>query len=156
MSNGILAPEKGTWVLLSFIAFFAVIIAVNAVYIITAVNSHSGVITDKPYEKGLAYDETLESAKSQPELNQKANFKNGVLRWELKAADGVPIDAKVTAHLVRPVKKGYDFDITFDHKGNGIYEAKPDLPLKGKWEAQLKAQWDKTSQYKTRLTIIAE
>ena len=55
-------PHKGTWVLFSFVAFFGVIIAVNSVFITTALNSHSGVVTKQPYEKGLAYNQYLEKA----------------------------------------------------------------------------------------------
>jgi len=67
----------------------------------------------------------------------------------------MPIKAKISARLVRSVQSGYDIEIELIDKGNGIYEAAPDLPLKGSWEAQLKAQWNSV-QYKTHLTFIAQ
>jgi nitrogen fixation protein FixH len=151
----LLDPNKGTWVLLSFVAFFALIVAVNTVFISTALNTHSGVVTEKPYEKGLAFDQTLELARAQPDIQQKAEFHDGVLQWSLRDSNGQPITAEVNATLVRTVKDGYDFQVKLEHKGDGVYETPLDLPLKGRWEARLKAQW-KTLQYQTRYPFVAK
>ncbi len=151
----LLDRNKGTWVLLCFIAFFALIVAVNAVFISTALNTHSGLVTEKPYEKGLAFDQTLKLARAQPDIQQRAEFHDDVLQWSLHSPDGEPIAAVVNATLVRTVKDGYDFHVKLEHKGDGVYEAPLDLPLKGRWEARLKAQW-KTLQYQTRYPFIAK
>ncbi|MGH1456823.1 MAG: FixH family protein [Alphaproteobacteria bacterium] len=148
-------PEKGTWVFLLFTAFFGIIIAVNSVFIYNALNSHSGVITENPYRKGLDYNETLEQAKTQPQLNEKASYKDGILRWNLRDKNNAPLSAHVTATLVRTVKDGHDFNVTLTQKNLGIYEAALDLPMKGQWSAQMKATW-KTYQYQTRLTFITK
>ena len=150
----VLSREKGTWVLLSFIAFFGVIVAVNAVFITTALKTHSGVVTKQPYEKGLAYDEILQAAQNQPDLQQEAIYENGVLRWSLKTEDGQPLNADVSALLVRPVQGGYDYEAPLLKIGNGIYEAALELPMKGRWDALLKAQWN-NSQYQIRYSFIA-
>lgn len=154
----LLDPQRGTWVLLSFIAFFALIVAVNAVYITTALSTHSGVITKQPYEKGLAYDETLKAAASQPHIRQDARFENDILYWQLRDVHGVPLDAQVTARLIRPVQGGHDFDIALNKADDGVYKAVLDLPMKGRWDALLKAQWNNsgtTTQYQTRLSLTA-
>ena len=153
--GAIFNPEKGTWVLFSFVAFFAVIVAVNSVFITTALSTHSGVVTDRPYERGLAFDEILETARSQPDLIQHATFERGILRWVLHDEDGEPLQADVQARLFRPVQGGQDFDIALTSKGSGIYEAHLDLPMKGRWDAQLKAAWDNT-QYQTRYSFTAK
>lgn len=155
MSASVFNPEKGTWVLLSFIAFFGVIVAVNTVFITTALSTHSGVVTEQPYEKGLAYDETLKAARAQPDLQQKAYFENGVLRWVLHDENGQPLNADVNARLVRPVKDGQDFEVVMTQALGGVYEADLNLPMKGRWEAQLRAEWQ-TRQYQTRLSFIAK
>ena len=155
MSTRLFNPEKGTWVLLSFIAFFGVIVAVNAVFITTALSTHSGVVTEQPYEKGLAYDETLKAARAQPDLQQKAYFENSVLRWVLHDENGQTLNADVSARLVRPVKYGQDFDVVMTQTSGGVYEADLNLSMKGRWEAQLKAEWQ-TQQYQTRFSFIAK
>lgn len=151
----ILAPEKGTWVFLLFVAFFGMIIAVNTVFITAALNTNSGIITDKPYEKGLEYDAMLDAAQKQPEVQHHASFENNMLSWTIRHTDGRAIDAEVTALLVRPVKDGHDFEITLKKQNADTYSAKTDLPLKGKWQAVLKAKWKK-QQYQTRFSFIAE
>lgn len=155
MINRLFNPEKGTWVFCSFLAFFGAIVAVNAVFISTALRTHSGVITTQAYEKGLAYDEILEVAKAQPDIKQKASFEGGVLRWSLKDVDGQNLDANVRARLVRPVKDGQDFEVVLVPNSNGAYEAELNLPMKGRWDALLKAEWQK-QQYQTRLSFIAK
>ncbi|MCI5060029.1 MAG: FixH family protein [Alphaproteobacteria bacterium] len=151
---GFLHPDKGGWVFLSFVGFFAVIIVVNAIFITMALGTHSGVVTQKPYDKGLAFDEVLDAAKMQPDIWQKASFDNGVLRWELKDEDGMPLRADVTARLIWPVKEGYDFELVMSRKNAGIYEERLNLPFKGQWQVQLVAKWQK-SQYRTRFQFLA-
>ena len=145
-------PEKGFWVLCCFLGFFAVVVGVNSVFITTALSTHSGVITDQPYEKGLAYDAMKDAASSQPEIIQTASFENGILRWTLFHPDDTPIEADVTVRLVWPVKDGYDFETSLKHIAPGVYEAAPAFPLKGRWSAQLKAVWTDNTQYQTRMT----
>lgn len=154
MLKSILAPEKGTWVLLCFIAFFALVVAVNTVFISTALSTHSGVVTDQPYEKGLAFNETLATAKAQPAIDHKPSWDNGVLRWQLLDQNGQPIDAEVSALLYRSVKDGSDFTVTMTPVTAGVYEAVIDLPMEGRWEAQLKALWN-SSQYQTRFVFVS-
>lgn len=155
MSASLLRPEKGTWVLLSFIAFFAVIVSVNTVFITSALNTHSGVVTKQPYEKGLAYNAYLEKAQSQPVLTQRSEFKNGTLRWILSDAGGKPLQAEVSALLIRPIKDGHDFQTPLKQISPGVYAVPLDLPMKGRWEAQLTARWNNL-QYQTRLSFTAK
>lgn len=129
--------ESGKWVLLSFIAFFGVIIAVNAVFITAALDTHSGVVIEQPYEKGLAFNETLEKAKAQADIDHKVSYENGTLRLILPVSN-----AAVEASFLRPVKDGHDFKISLLHKGDGVYEATPQMPLPGAWTVRLKATWD--------------
>jgi len=153
----LLDPNKGTWVFLCFLGFFGIVVAVNAIYITEALDSFSGVITDKPYEKGLAYDEVLNEAKNQSPLLKKPYFKDGTLFWEILEESGTVDDAIVTAKLVRPVQDGYDFEIELKQTQKGHYQAPLNLPLKGLWKAQLLATWNNNqSQHQATLSIIAK
>lgn len=158
MSDGSFSKNK--WVLFAFLGFFGVIFAVNAVFIYSALSSQTGVVTEKPYEKGLAYNDTLQQAKNQPKINEKASYDNAVLRWLLRDEAGRHIkNAVVTARLVRSVKEGYDFDVEMAYKGDGVYEVSLDLPLKGAWVAQLESQWTHNKQnkmYKTTYQFVAK
>lgn len=153
--KSVLAPEKGTWVLLSFIAFFGVIVLVNSIFITNALRTHSGVVTDQPYEKGLAFNTMAEAAKNQPKLQQTALYQDGVLKWSLQDVAGIPVTADVTATLVWPVRKGFDHQVNLQaSESAGIYQTVLDLPKKGQWSAHLKASWQGQS-FQTRYTFIA-
>lgn len=149
-------PLSGWWVFAAFAAFFGVVIAVNTVFITNALRSHSGLVTEDAYKKGLDYNETLKEARSQPELFSKVSFENGVVRWVLKEPSGKPIeDAKVSAQFARPVKDGDDFSAIMRYEGDGLYSLKPDFPVKGAWQLHLSAAWDNKT-YKTTNQIIAK
>lgn len=135
--TAIAKPDKGTWVLLSFVAFFGVIIAVNTVFITNALNSYSGVVISKPYEKGLEYNSILEKARSQPDVEHKVTYEGSELRLDLPISG-----AHVEATFFRPTKSGMDFTVPLIEQRPNIYTAKPNAPLPGAWTVKLKAQWD--------------
>lgn len=144
----------GAQILVYFILFFGLIAAVNGIFIYVAVNTHTGVITERPYEKGLEYNRVLEKARMQPALIQTASYEKGMLRWQLADETGGPLEAaEVIAHITRPVQSGHDFNIRLENRGGGLYEAAPDLPFRGQWLAELSCAWD-DKKYQTALTFI--
>lgn len=154
------AAEKklnGYSVFIWFLAFFAVIILVNGVFIYTALGTHTGVVTERPYEKGLAYNEILAEAKDQPHMQSKAAFDDGVLSWRLHDENGKAVDgAQAIAKIIRPVQDGNDFEITLQPQGGGLYTADMNLPMKGKWIAKLSAQWNNDKNYHTTHRFMAK
>lgn len=141
---------KDKWMPRYFIIFFAVIALVNGIFIYVAISTQTGIVTEQPYEKGLAFNDTLEKARLQPKLENKLSYKNGILRWQ------IPIEnASVTAMIVRPVQAGHDFEVTFANMGNGVYEVTPETPLSGLWAAKLKATWDNKT-FQTQHNFIVE
>ncbi|MCB1531960.1 MAG: FixH family protein [Alphaproteobacteria bacterium] len=156
MSEDALPNPKDKWIPWYFVIFFAVIAILDGTFVYMAVSTQTGVVTEQPYEKGLAYNDVLEQAKTQPQITQKPRYENGLLRWQLADQDGRAItNAQVTARITRPVQEGYDFDITLDHVGGGVYQAKLNAPLPGLWMAKLSSQWDNT-QYQTRYEFVTK
>ena len=147
--------KDGLNVLISFIAFFLLIIAVNTVFITQALSTHSGVITDKPYEKGLAYNDMLAQAKGQANINDQTNFKDNTLRWVLSDEDGHPVDAVVHARMIWPVKSGLDFEVPLQQIEKGVYQAQIDFPKQGQWQAKLGATWN-NQNYQKLLTLTVK
>ncbi len=149
-------PTGGRFVALCFVLFFGVIVVVNMVFLYMAIKTQPGVVAKNTYEKGLAYDELIDKAKSQPKIKQDVSYSNGVLRWSLVDEDGTPlVNAAVNVKIIRPVQNGYDFDIKLEHSGGGIYEVELSLPLKGLWEARLSSKWN-NKQYQTTYQFIAK
>ena len=95
---------KGTTVLIWFVAFFGIVTLVNSVFIYMALHTHSGLVTENPYEKGLAYNERLDDIRHQPLWETHMAYKDGVLNWQSRDEGGNPLEnAKVTAIIMRPV-----------------------------------------------------
>lgn len=152
-------PERnmGKVVLWSLIIFFVVFASVDAFFIYKAVNTHVGVVTENPYDKGLAYNETLKNARLQKEMDiaDDVDFSDdGMLRWHLLDENEMPIEnAQVTAEIFRPINSEHIIQTTLLHKGNGVYQAAPEIPLKGIWTVKLEAKWN-SKQYKKTTNII--
>lgn len=147
---------RDKWIPIYFVIFFAVIACVNGAFVYVAVSTHTGVVMDRPYAKGLAYNQVLTKAKAQPKINQSVVYDDGILRWTMKDEIGNPLThVIVRAKIIRSVQDGYDFEITLTHMGGGIYEATPDLPMNGLWHVKLSGIWD-NKQYQTTHDFIAK
>ena len=55
----------GSNVLVTIIAFFSIVFAANGIMAYLAVESFSGVQSEKPYENGLAFNRDIERARAQ-------------------------------------------------------------------------------------------
>ena len=83
----------GRRVLFYFIAFFAIFMAVDAYMAALALKTNTGVVTQQPYEEGLAYNRTLEEAQKQADLGWHGtiDYKRGQLTFALNDASGRPL-----------------------------------------------------------------
>ena len=134
---------RDKWIPIYFVMFFAVIICLDSIFVYIAISTQTGVVTEHAYKKGLSYNEVLDKAKAQPNINQTATYQDGVLRWQLSDKDGRPLtNVSVNAKIIRAVHDGVDFEITLNHVGGGIYEATPTLPMNGLWLAKLSGKWN--------------
>lgn len=141
---------RDKWIPRYFVIFFIVLACLDSIFVYLAVSTQTGLVTEKPYEKGLAFDSILNKAKNQPALDHRVSYENGALRW------GLPVEnATVTAAIIRPVQAGYDFEIELIYMGSGLYEAQPQVPLPGAWTAHLKAIWDNT-EFQTTHNFLAQ
>lgn len=154
---GMAVKSFDRWIPFYFVLFFVVIAAVDGIFIYLAVSTQTGVVTDRAYENGLAFNEMLARAAKQDRLGiqQHATFKDGILVWDLNNRDGSPLTgARVTAHLFRPVASGHDFTVDVPALTPGRYQTRLALPMHGEWAVRLKAEWN-THQYQTSLIILS-
>ena len=148
-------PLNGWWVFAAFFLFFAVIVLVNSVFITMALRSHSGVVTEDAYRKGLTYNETLQQARNQPAMSSAFHFKDNIVYWSLSGKDNQPIEnADITAKFQRPVKDGDDFSARLHPSGNGVYSSEVEFPVKGSWKVILSAKWDDKTYQTTQELIV--
>lgn len=133
-----------------FTAFFGFIAAVNAIMMTLAIRTHSGVVTDHAYEKGLAYNRVVEAKKKQEQLGWKGSvsYANGSLSFTLQDKDHSPIiSEKAIATITRPTEQGMDFTLELDSAQTEV-----NFPAKGVWDVRVNAMvGDKTFQQTKRI-----
>jgi nitrogen fixation protein FixH len=124
LANGI----EGRHVLAVLIGFFGVMVAANAVFVYFAVATHSGGDTSKPYQKGLAYNRTIEADLRQAGLGWRTElaYDDDSGRLDLSFLDqaAMPVTGlRVGARLARPATDKDDRRVTFTEASPGVYAA---------------------------------
>jgi nitrogen fixation protein FixH len=136
--------EKKSKIPYIFVAFFAVIFAVDFFYIYLAQTTWRGVSTQDSYHKGLNYNQSISAVEDQKNLGWKIDIKyrndgnkTGVLTVDLADKNSAIIrDAKIKVNFKRPIQEGFDFSKDLEFVKNK-YKAEITFPLKGQWEFEL-------------------
>jgi nitrogen fixation protein FixH len=139
----------GPMVLAGVLAFFAVVFAANGALVFFALESFPGLVQQKPYETGLAYNRVLEEARRQAargwtsalRLDVDQNGSPGRVVVRMAGPDGKPVQglaARVT--LRRPLGETPDRRVTLRETAPGLYAAEESLPLAGRWTATVEAE----------------
>jgi nitrogen fixation protein FixH len=143
-------PQKqltGRHVLFMLLAFFGVMIVVNAYFTFVAVKSFRGEDVPRSYRQGLEYNQTL-AARAEQERSGwtagvntiKADATPLKIILEFKDKDNRPLPGlAIYAKLRHPVDTGLDQMLSFTDIGNGRYIANPN-PLTGHWTLEDDAQ----------------
>ncbi|MGD9538695.1 MAG: FixH family protein [Alphaproteobacteria bacterium] len=142
------SPRRSRWIPWSFVGGFGVVIVANVILIVFALNSWSGLETDQAYVKGLAYNETIATARAQAKRGWQASVgfaPSGPLSGELVVsfvdAEGEPVTGlAVTARLIRPTHEGFDRETPMAPRGAGRYVVPLDFPLAGQWQVRVEAE----------------
>ena len=143
---------------LYFVAFFVVIAIFDGIFVYLATSTHSGVVTENAYQKGLNYNQ-YNDAYNQQEIEGwegYIEFTGSSLIFELNDKQGQPIEtAEVVAHISRSTKSGLDFEVLLEHESKGRYESKAiNFPLKGQWDIRVLAQKDQKKHQKSKRIIV--
>lgn len=145
------ARNPDWWIPWSFVAFFGVLVVVNAIMVFFAVKTWTGLDTDDAFRQGLAYNERLAQTNAQIDQGwqvqldfSQAEAGAGQLEVALKDRYGTPLThALVTAHVARPTDRAADFELVFEDLGNGLYRADLAPPLSGQWDVRLTAEHER-------------
>ena len=161
-ANSHASHKRDKWIPWYFVLFFVGIAVIDGTFVTLAITTQTGTVTDKAYEKGLAYDDIIEKAALQKSLGitDQITFSDGIITWKLHYADGRPVnDATAIARLFRPAQEGHDFSMELRSMGNGIYQGKPQFPLQGLWMAKVEAQWlnsrSQQATYNATMELVA-
>ena len=136
----------GWWYPWIFVGGLGIVVIVNSFLVYFAINSWTGLSTEAHYDKGLAYNQTLDAQRQQSALGWKANFNynpDGNISVRLTDTNGKPLDnLKVKAQLYRPSQDDVDYSIDLQQVLAGTYQTQLQLPLPGLWEVRLSANRD--------------
>ena len=139
----------GPMVLAGVLAFFAVVFAANGALVFFALESFPGLVANKPYETGLAYNRVLEAARSQAargwtsELRLDGTQGDGPGRVVVRMAgpDGKPVQGLAARVILRrPLGEAQDRRVTLRETTPRLYAAKESPPLAGRWTATVEAE----------------
>jgi nitrogen fixation protein FixH len=150
-------PYSGKRILYYFIAFFLVIIVVNVIFIKSALNSHTGVITKNAYEKGLEYNKTIQTVDAQTHLGWHTDFKidNHHAALRLFGKYQKPINhAKITLFIKDITSDKHDFSVPLTFVKDGLYQNVINFSRKGQWDIRIAILWEHQSlQIHKQVTI---
>ncbi len=147
-------PERGTiqgWhVLAGMIVFFGIIFVVNGVFLVSALNTHTGIVSQQPYRKGLDYNARIAADARQQKRGwthvASLDVKQGIARLELADKQGRPVSGlSVRGFLGRPSTEQHDTRVTLSETETpGIYSAPVGALSPGNWLLQLEVRETKS------------
>jgi len=150
----------GRDVLLSLIAIFGLIFAVNTAFIVISVRTYRGEDEQKPYLQGVEYNHTLAERAKQSDLGWKASIgasrlANGKARIavSLIQSDGKPMThAVLVGELRHPADEHRDVPLTLHETGAGEYQADIDV-ARGAWDVIVRETGSQPFEASRRLWV---
>jgi nitrogen fixation protein FixH len=138
-------PFTGRKMLILILSFFLVIISVNGIFAYFALDSWTGLETEKSYDKGVRYNDTLAAAAAQDALGWQAAFSEKKLakasyqiNLNIKDKAGKPVHGLIIAGaLRRPTHGNADQDLQLTELSPGRYQTTVNSVALGNWELRL-------------------
>ncbi|NQW02189.1 MAG: FixH family protein [Rhodospirillales bacterium] len=138
------SPITGRTVLLSMLAFFGVIFAVNGAFLYFALSSFPGMSTQHAYEEGVAYNQTLARAARQQAVgwvSEVAFDDNGDIAVRISNRTGAAVGGlDIAALLMRPAQNTLDQKLTLVEVQPGHYRSPVSKVIAGRWRFELSAR----------------
>ncbi len=161
------ARAAGWWYPWLFVGALLLVVAVNGVMIVLAVDSFTGLDTAHPYERGLEYNRTLAAARAQDEMGWQVTFAVAPDGDATGVSFPVAVEARfldraghaltglaVQALLLRPTVEGHDVEVALVERGGGRYIATTAVPLPGQWDLRIVARSDGLSWQSSRRILL--
>jgi nitrogen fixation protein FixH len=134
--------QKSPIMVLMFVLFIA-LVGATVWRIMTALETHPGLVVADAYETGERYGETLKNRAAlakqgwtlelivpkTPTHNVKQTY-TAISQKHEKSYN----KANATAFFYRPLEMQHDFSRPMIRKSDGSYEVEVSLPLKGRWD----------------------
>lgn len=140
-----------------FVGFFALLFMFDGIFVYLATSTHTGVVTEQAYQKGVDYNETIAAVDAQNALGWQGEITysaDGLLNFKVQDdTAGTISGANVVAEVTRPTHNGVDFEQPLKEIAPGIYQAPVKFPLDGMWDVRVYVSWQQ-KQFQTAQRII--
>lgn len=134
----------GQHVLLAVILFFATVFAVNGLMLYKALSTHSGLVAQEPYRKGLHYNERIAADERQRELGWRETMgldATGSIDVLLVDANGKPVAGLALTSVVgRPSDGRSDRRVQLSEREPGRYVGDAGALEAGTWLLAVEAR----------------
>jgi nitrogen fixation protein FixH len=138
-------PLTGRVVLISIVAFFAVVIGVNLVLMKLAIDTLPGTEVDSAYTASLAYEREIAAAHDQNARNWQVDAHverhadgAATVRVEARDSAGAPMPGlKFLGRFERPTDRRADQPVALAEVGTGIYRGSAPALAAGQWDLVL-------------------
>jgi nitrogen fixation protein FixH len=140
------------------IAGFAVVLIVNAAMIWLALDSAPGLVSDTPYQDGLAYNRVLEDGEKQAELGWQVSVTTsaGTIEVAFDDREGRPVSGLlVSGNIRRPTNDESDHALDWVERVPGRYESSSPVPSPGVWDVVIEAS-KSGSHYRAESRIFVQ
>ena len=144
---------KGSHVLAAVVGFFAVVIGVDAAFLVAAYRSFPGQVSVTPYEDGLAFNRDVARRQAQAALGWSATAAPvaGGVQVEIADREGAPVQGlTLVGQLRRPATEAGEIALKFSEASSGRYFAAA-RPGAGAWDIEASAK-DHPFKAERRLT----
>lgn len=154
------SPEAGRsrWIPWVFVAGMLTVVAVNAALVFFATQSWGGLVTNRAFERGIAYNRLIAAAAAEEALGWKADVAYQVeasaLVVTLRNADQQPMTrAVVAAEARRPLEAQEPVILAMRYVGDGRYAAAEALRA-GQWDIRLTVANEGSAAHFTRRIYV--
>jgi len=130
-------------IMMSMLVLFIALVAATGWRIITALETHPGLVVEDAYVSGERYGETLDARQQLAkqgwtlDLSIPKVVTHGIEQTYTahSAKHGKTLSAaKAVAYFYRPLEMKRDFSLPMSVNDKGIYNVDVTLPLKGRWD----------------------
>jgi nitrogen fixation protein FixH len=143
-----------------FVAMFAVVVAVNAFMIYSALTTFNGLETENHFVKGIHYNDDLAGARAQAQRGwqvglavEPAGLHTVRVAVEVMDKAGRPLSgSRARVSFIRPTMQGFDREQVLAEAGEGRFASTVELPLAGVWDVRLQIDHP-TGDYQDRRRV---
>jgi nitrogen fixation protein FixH len=154
----------GRMVLLSIVAFFAVVIGVNVVMMTLAISTMPGTEVESPYITGIKYNSEISAAREQAGRGWRIVSHVGrdadgraLVTVEARDRNGAPLTGlALSVRLARPTDQRADRAVALTERTGGTYSGEAVDVAIGVWDLELEAGRGSQRMFRSKNRITLE